>query len=82
MATHTIHDDTHTHGLADNCPRCDELANNPVFLLDNTNMENLVRRTKEWMHNPSVRPRSNNEHKAMRMVEQHLRIIERLNPYL
>jgi hypothetical protein len=36
MATHTVHPDTHENGLADDCPRCDELAASPLEL-DETN---------------------------------------------
>lgn len=37
MATHTFHPDTHENGLADGCPRCDELAAQPLNL-DSENM--------------------------------------------
>ena len=30
MATHVIHPDAHEHGLADKCPRCAEIADEPV----------------------------------------------------
>lgn len=34
MATHTVHPDVHEHGLADDCPRCEELAARPLELDD------------------------------------------------
>lgn len=83
MSTHTFHPDTRTDGLADNCPRCDEHAEAPWFTLDDANLEALVRRTQQWRHDPlSARPRSEAEHKAMRKIEQHLRILERVQKFL
>lgn len=32
MASHTMHPRTHASGLADDCPRCDELAKSPLEL--------------------------------------------------
>lgn len=42
MTMHTYHDDTHTHGLADDCPRCAEHAEDPVRSLDGENLRRIV----------------------------------------
>lgn len=42
--THTPHEDIHTYGLADGCPRCSEFAERPL-LLDARNLRTLVERT-------------------------------------
>lgn len=39
MTVHAYHPDTHTHGLADDCPRCLEHARHPLNSLD---LENLA----------------------------------------
>lgn len=68
--THGPHDDVHTHGLADGCPRCDEQAAQPFETLDDTVLGNLVDRTRLWQVNDLAGdPRSENERKAMRVVE-------------
>jgi hypothetical protein len=79
---HDAHPSIATDGLADGCPRCEEMADDPVFTLDDTNLENLVRRTKKWMDWGEERPRSTNELKAMRQIEHHLLIISKLNRHL
>lgn len=43
MTIHTIHPDSHTHGLADDCPRCAEHAVDPVLTLDDGNLARIVR---------------------------------------
>lgn len=42
MTIHTIHEDSHTHGLADDCPRCAEHAEDPVSTLDGENLRRIV----------------------------------------
>jgi hypothetical protein len=37
MPSHSVHEDTHTHGLADDCGRCAELASRP-WELDDDNL--------------------------------------------
>lgn len=63
--THTIHPDSHTHGLADGCPRCDEHALNPLRTLDEANLRGLLHRvvTQEDA-------RSENEAEAMHNIRQ------------
>lgn len=73
VITHTLHPDTHTHGLADDCPRCEQMAQEFPFGWDDVNVSNLVRNTRAWGRG-EFRPRSNNEATAMRTVERHLRI--------
>lgn len=60
MASHTFHPDTHTHGLADGCPRCDEHAERPEVGLDAENLWVLRDRMLR-----GVGPRSKNERRAM-----------------
>lgn len=43
MATHTVHPDVAEHGLADDCPRCAELAERPLEL-DDDNLRSLWQR--------------------------------------
>lgn len=43
MASHDYHPDTHEHGLADGCARCDELATRPLEL-DDENFHNAWER--------------------------------------
>lgn len=42
MTVHTYHEDTHTHGLADDCPRCQEHAQHPESSLDRVNIRRLL----------------------------------------
>lgn len=60
MTCHSYHPDTHTHGLADGCPRCDEHAAHPELGLDQGNLAALRARLAEGL--PA---RSANEAKAM-----------------
>jgi hypothetical protein len=60
MAIHTFHPDTHAHGLADGCPRCNEHAAHPLSSLDEVNLTMLRIRIEE-----GLQARSENEAKAM-----------------
>jgi hypothetical protein len=42
MTTHSFHEDSHTHGLADDCERCQEHAEHPETSLDRANLERLL----------------------------------------
>lgn len=64
MSTHTVHPDIHTHGLADGCPRCEEIASNPLASLDTENLNLLLGRMTT-----SLPPRSANEWLAMQRIE-------------
>lgn len=44
-AQHSYHLDTHTYGLADDCPRCAAHAREPFVGLDTENLRNLLVRT-------------------------------------
>ena len=44
MSVHTFHPDIHEHGLADGCPRCEEIARDPVWLLDDMALRLLIER--------------------------------------
>jgi hypothetical protein len=58
--THTVHEDVHTHGLADGCPRCVQHAENPLRDLDDTVVRSLMLRVIN-----GEEPRSENERIAM-----------------
>jgi hypothetical protein len=60
MTVHAYHPDTHTHGLADDCPRCAEHARLPWQSLDRENLTALRQRIAEGLP-----PRSTNEATAM-----------------
>lgn len=60
MTCHAYHPDTHTHGLADDCPRCAEHARHPLGSLDPGNLSVLRHRLNEGLH-----ARSENEALAM-----------------
>lgn len=65
MSTHTVHQDIHSHGLADGCPRCEEHSHNPLATLDDKVITNLLRRVA------SGEPgRSDNEDTAMLNIKQ------------
>lgn len=65
MTTHSVHPGSHEYGLADDCPRCDEHAHDPMRGLDAPNLAELVRRVAD-----DITPRSENEAIAMRNVKQ------------
>ena len=44
MSSHKPHPDSHTHGLSDECPRCEEHAQHPLLTLDSINLRNLIQR--------------------------------------
>jgi hypothetical protein len=78
MASHTPHPDTHEHGLADGCPRCDELAERPLEL-DHENMLNAWDRmlAVEW---GNERYRSGNEAKLCHRLYEMALWLERYTP--
>lgn len=43
MTIHSPHPDTHAHGLQDDCPRCQEHAEDPISSLDAGNLRRIVR---------------------------------------
>ena len=65
MTVHTYHPDSHTHGLADNCPRCAEHAAHPRGSLDDDNLYALHRRIADGLP-----PRSENERIAMKNMDR------------
>ena len=71
MAVHTLHPSIREHGLADDCLRCAEHAENPVLGLDDGNLLELVYRTIRWMRDEDV-ARSDTELIAMRNLERHV----------
>ena len=60
MATHTLHPDLGTHGLADDCRRCEQLADAPFSLLDDAMLGALIDRCEAGLD-----ARSHNERRAM-----------------
>ena len=75
--SHNHHPAIQEHGLQDNCPRCDEIADDPFIGLDDDNLMLLVARTRAWMKDQEY-PRSDTENKAMRNTEQTLQRMNRL----
>lgn len=67
--THDPHPDVHTHGLADNCVRCADLALAPGNL-DQEAYGDLIDRTIRWYTGgrEDSRPRSETEALAMSVV--------------
>lgn len=43
MTTHIYHEDTHTHGLCNECERCQEHAEHPLASLDRDNLARIRR---------------------------------------
>ena len=69
-----------TDGLQDACPRCKEIAVEPLRLMDDTNIAILVARTRSWMAG-ELYARSHVELTAMRVVERALlnaRVLQRV----
>jgi len=73
--SHRPHPGILEHGLADGCPRCSEIAADPVLGLDNDTLADLIGRTRRWMCDTDW-PRSGCEHTAMVKVAY---IIDRAN---
>lgn len=73
MSAHKHHPDSHTHGLADDCPRCYEHSLHPFETLDDENLRQLTKRVQE-----DAEARSENERTAMNVVEMVLFHSERL----
>jgi hypothetical protein len=75
--THTPHADVHTHGLADDCPRCSEHAENPLASLDRQCIQDLLQRLNlDWS------PRSETEARAMEALRRTMREGQMLNEVL
>ena len=77
MSTHTIHPDTHEHGLADGCPRCAEHAERPLDGLDQKNIASLIARVRGHEE-----PRSANEYRAMYQLEKAIMGARKIAPFL
>ena len=70
-AVHSYHPNTHTHGLADDCERCDQHAEHPWWGLDGENLRVLRDRITGGLP-----PRSVNEGKAMAALAEHDKLKE------
>lgn len=69
MTMHALHRSIHEHGLADDCPRCTELAQRPTRTLDPEMLGALLIRTEGWVRgHADCEPRSVNERTAMTEV--------------
>jgi hypothetical protein len=66
-----VHPSIRDHGLADDCPRCAEHAEDPVACLDDGNLRDLIYRTMRWMRDEDL-ARSATELVAMRKLERHV----------
>lgn len=42
MTVHSVHPNTYECGLADDCPRCTEHAENPIASLDQPNLKRIM----------------------------------------
>jgi hypothetical protein len=73
MTVHSVHPDTHTHGLADDCERCAEHAEHPEESLDTDHFIELVMRVRSRQG-----ARSENERKAMERIRIGLQVVDRL----
>ena len=78
MPSHSYHPDTHEHELADDCPRCDELAGRPLEL----DTENFV---KAWQRMIDVEwgtdaYRSDNERDLGKKLYEWAVFLERYTP--
>lgn len=80
MATHTYHPDSHTNGLADDCPRCAEHAEHPVESLDAANLLALWERMIEVEYGDGAGYRSATEVSAARSLRPVLLFLERYTP--
>lgn len=69
MSSHLPHPRISEGGLSDRCERCQEMGRHPFETLDDTNLRQLVERTKAWMRDEQF-PRSEAEMSAMRIVEK------------
>jgi hypothetical protein len=73
MTVHSYHPDLHENGLADDCPRCAELAEHPFQGLDTRNLTALLRRVEMDEY-----PRSDAEAKAMKKITEALYLLNRI----
>ena len=65
MTVHVFHADVHAVGLVDDCPRCEELAEDPLASLDEDLLVDLEQRIAEGR-----RPRSFAEGRAMQRLQE------------
>ena len=74
MATHALHPDLQTHGLADSCRRCEQLADAPFAWLDDAMLGALIDRCEAGED-----ARSHNERRAMITVSMAMDRMARLS---
>src|SRR3990167_7400686 len=80
MATHSYHDGITEFGLADECERCSEHAQDPFRTLDDENIRMLVGLVVDYINGDTPwNPRSTNEAIAMRAVERVIQYAKRLD---
>lgn len=77
MASHSMHPDVHEHGLADDCPRCDELAGRPLELDDEMIAAMWRRMIAVEYDDDSASYRSGNEAKLGRHLYEWSLFVER-----
>lgn len=73
MSAHTYHPDSYAYGLADDCPRCAEHAEQPFDTLDDENLLALAIREERGYD-----ARSDTEARAMAALARHRRAQARL----
>lgn len=76
VAVHS-YPDSHEYGLADDCPRCEQHARDPLRGLDDDNVTNLL-----WRVETGQPPRSTNEAIAMAHIRDAIAVHDRLSSYL
>lgn len=79
MASHSPHPDSHTHGLADDCERCEQLAGRP-WELDDENLSHAWARmlAVEFAHPERESYRSRNEAALGKRLYEMALLLERL----
>jgi len=77
MATHSLHEETHTHGLADDCDRCAEHAARPHALDDEMLAALWMRMLDVEFGDGTKSYRSENEAKAGKSLYDVALLLER-----
>jgi len=79
MPSHSVHEDTHTHGLNDDCDRCAQLASRP-WELDDDNLRTAWNRmlAVEFADPEKMSYRSDNEARLGKRLYEMAVLLERL----
>lgn len=79
MSSHVRHEDIEVGGLADGCPRCAEIARDPLASLDDPSLSSLWARMVgfEYLGDDGCRPRSDAEAEAARVLHGAARVMRK-----